>query len=374
MAVLKLNSAVYTPELDDILKGSFVETTFSYELLDNLGQSKGFLDCVIEGGSVSNQYLAEIKRTCEFSIAETGNFDTINFNTDRVKIYCDIYDYNNDVWLRYPLGVFVMSAGSREANPGIITRNVEGYDLTQQLKRAKHTSTFVVSAGTNIVSTVRSLIESAGLTHYIIDSDETVTAERSYDAGSELIATINDLLNMINYRSLYFDANGIATSGQYISPADRIASQEYITDDTSLIADGANQTQDTFDVPNAVLVVVSQPDRPVITSYLENNNPLSPTSIINTGDTRVQVYSENEDVTTQAQADAKAVRYLTEISQIFETVEFSTAINPTHTENDIISLTHEDLEISTNYSETSWKISLKAGTTMSHSARRTVSV
>lgn len=374
MALPFLNPAFITPELDQAVRGGMVNTKFRYELLDNTKASKGFLDCVQVGGSVRSSYLSEIKTTCSFSIAEVGNFSQINFLTDRVKIYCDILNYTTNEYMSYPLGVYLMSAGTRTASEGVISREVFGYDQTQILKDAKHLERFTVAVGTNIIDTVRTLLNTYGITHNIADSTEVMVAERSYDPGTEIIATINDLFSMITYRSLYFDFNGTAVSSNYIASVNRSIETEYITDDTSLIAPGTELNQDLFNVPNQVLVVVSQPDRPVITATATNDNPESPTSTVSRGSTIVQVYSENEDVTTQDQAQAKADRYLTEISQIFETIQFSTPIIPVHGENTIVSIKHTDLDISAVYSEIEWSITLQAGTYMTHTARRTVNV
>ena len=376
--IVTFNSAIMTPELSELIYGSQVTERVRWELLNNVNQSKGFLNCVLEGGSLDYNYLADIKRKCAFTVAEYGNFENINFFTDRVKIYYEIFNYFTNEWMSFPLGVYVLSSGNRTVNKKIVTRGVEGYDLTQVLKRKKHLTRYVVPAGADPLVYVRELIEAAGLSHDIVDNADTtndvLAAERTYDPGSEFIATINDLLAKLNYRSLYFDNNGIATSGPYSSPSDRLVEIEYVTDNKSIVAEGANLELNVFEVPNIVQVVVSQADRPLLVGIARNDNPDSPTSTVSTGDERMHVVSDTEDLTSQDQANARAARVLAELSQVYETINFTSSIVPLHGENTILGITHNDLNLSAIFSETEWKIDLnmKSGGTMSHTARRVV--
>lgn len=375
LPVIQLNTSILTPELSALIYSSSVQARYRFELLTNANVSKGYLNCVTEGGSLESNYFADIKRRCSFNVVEDGNFFMIDFQNDRVKPYYEIYSPYRDAWLAFPLGVYVMNAGVRNMSGKIVTRNVEGTDLTQVLKRRKHQTRFVVPVGSDPIAVVEALLLDAGLDSDIVDNPDTINdltvAERSYDPGSEYIATINDLLGMINYRSLYFDNNGIAVSQNYISPQDRLVELGYVTDDASILAPGASLEMNLTDIPNVITVVVSQPDRPVIVGTATNSNADSPVS---TANAPINVYpvTDNEDVTTQAQADAKAFRILSEMNQVYETMQFSSAVVPLHGENTILGITHTDLGISDIFSETEWRISFTPGDLMTHSARRLV--
>lgn len=376
--VVTLNEAIITPELTAIIYGSEVRARFRYELLNNANVSKGYLNCVMDGGSVENNYLADVKRKCSLTISEIGNFSNIDFLNDRIKPYYEIFSKYRSSWLSFPLGVYVLSSGSREHNRKLITRGIEGFDLTQILKRKKHLSRFVVPVASDPIDIVRGLLNDAGISHNIEDNPDVVndliSAERSYDPGQEYILTINDLLSMVNYRSLYFDNNGFAVSSPYTSPQDRILELGYTTDDASVVSMDASLSIETSEIPNVVQVIVSQPDRPVIVGIARNDNPDSVTSTVARGEEITFVSSDNEDVTSQDQANAKARRILAEKSQIYETIQFNSAIVPLHGENTILGITHTDLGISDIYSETEWRMPLSVGGLMSHSARRLVSI
>jgi hypothetical protein len=374
--VVTLNSAAYTPEIVALVQASQVTARFRYELLNANGGTKGFLNCVQDGGSIDYNFFSDIKRRCSFGIAEIGNFELIDFLSDRIKVYYEIFSPYRSAWLSFPLGVYVLSSATRTVNNKLTTRNVEGYDQTQILKRKKHLTRFVVPVGSDPIEVVRGLIVDAGLSHDIYDNpdvtNDLVQAERSYDPGSEYIATINNLLGMINYKSLYFDDNGIAVSSPYVAPGDRVVEVGYVTDDSSVIAQGANLTLDISEIPNVVNVVVSQPDRPAIVGIARNDNPESPTSTVSRGEDIVLPVTDNEDVTTLDQANTKAYQVLIDQSQIYEVFEFQTALVPLHGENTMLGITYNDLEVSDIYSETEYRISLSVGDNMTHRARKLV--
>jgi len=375
LPVLQLNTSIMTPELSALIKGSSVKARFRFELLTNANVSKGFLDCVLEGGGVENNYLADIKRKCSFIVSEFGNFDLIDFINDRIKPYYEIYSPYRNAWLAFPLGVYMISSGTRNIDRKVVTRSVEGFDLTLLLKKKKHLSRYVVPVGSDPIAIVRSLLNDVGLEHDIVDNQDTINditaVEMSFDPGGEYISTINELLGTVNYRSLWFDHNGIATSGPYVSPQDRLIELGYVTDDASIIAAGASIDINLTDVPNVVQVVVSQPDRPLIVGTARNANPDSPVSTVNAPE-NIYVSSDQQNITYELQAQAKAFRILTEMNQIYETIQFSTGVVPLHGDNTMLGITHNDLGISDLFSEVEWKIPFRSGELMTHSARRLV--
>jgi hypothetical protein len=72
--------------------------------------------------------------------------------------------------------------------------------------------------------------------------------------------------------------------------------------------------------------------------------------------------------------DAQAARLAFEASQVYESVEFDTAIMPIHQNSDVYDVEVDGLGIRNKYSEISWSMELKSGATMSHKIRKVVSV
>jgi len=169
------------------------------------------------------------------------------------------------------------------------------------------------------------------------------------------------------------DENGIPVAEPYISPQDRASEHTYKNDSSSVIFPDPQEHLDLFSVPNEWVLVTSEPDRPVLVSSYTNDNPNSPTSTVNRGIT-VTDFRQEEIAADQAALDAKVQRIAFEASQIYQQVEFRTAIMPMHSDFDVFTLEYTDLGISAKFSEVSWSMDLKVGAEMTHRIRRVVEI
>lgn len=356
-------------QVKSILHASNRRIAFRYELLDNNNQFKKNLDNVISA-NVSNDAAAVIKRTARFSLYDDGS---VNYLSDRIKPYARLWLTGG--WVEWALGVFILSTPPRSTdNIGNIIRSVEAYDLLQTLIDDKVRDRYTINQGTNYIAAVKSLLDSAGLTtQNLTATNKTLPAARDWSPGTTKLQMINDLLTAINYRGLYMDEDGVAIAQPYVSPEFRASEYTYRDDEQSVIFPEMNQGLDLFNVPNCWVLVVSESDRPPLVSTYINENPSSPTSTVNRGRTIVD-YRENEEAADQQALDDKAQRLAFEASQIFEEVEFSTAIMPVHSQADVFTLEYTKLGISAKYSETAWSFDLKAGAQMKHQIRRVVSI
>lgn len=207
----------------------------------------------------------------------------------------------------------------------------------------------------------------------ITPSTLTLPAAIEWEPGTSRLKIVNDLLAAINYKSATFNEEGDLVCAPYINPQDRAPEYTYSVGERSLISGDVGQTIDLFDVPNQVVLVVSNPDTPALYSTAQNNNPASPTSIVNRGRIIVD-YESNVDAPDQATLDAKAVSTLAGFSQVYEEVTFSTPIMPVHQDSDVYNLEIEGLAIADSYNEVEWKMPLMPGGRMSHTVRKVVTV
>lgn len=369
--MLSLARANYTADqVKTALHASRRIISFRYELLDSGNKKKADLTNVIDG-SVSYDSLAEIKRTARFTIREDG---TINFLSDRIKPYARIKMADGG-YAEFPLGVFLLTTPPKKTDQkNVVIREVEAYDFLQILVDDKVTDRYTVTSGTNYITAVKALLDGAGLTaQNLTSTTKTLPTARDWEPGTTKLRIINDLLGAINYRSLWFDENGIAVAQPYVSPSDRASEYTYKDDDESVIFPDVEQSLDLFGIPNKWVLVVSEADRAPLVSTYTNSNPNSLTSTVSRGRTIVD-YRPNQEAPDQATLDALAARIAYESSQVYEIVSFYTAIMPMHSDSDVYTLEFSTLGISAKYSETSWSFDLKAGAKMEHRIRRVVSV
>lgn len=244
-----------------------------------------------------------------------------------------------------------------------IQTSFEGMTLTYS-----GTSTPVTASCTNIVMSA-----SNAATLRLVENAAIMPAAMEWEAGVPKIQALNDLLAAINYESGWFDENGDFRARPYISPTVRASEFRYATDASSVITGNVDQTIDLFKIPNKWVLVVSEPDRPVITSTYVNSSPTSPTSTIARGRIITDVRKEQTAV-DQATLDGRVARLAFEASQVYEAIDFTTGLMPMHSNNDVYTLHIDGLSVDNKYSETSWSMDLNPGAAMKHTVRRITQV
>lgn len=344
--------------------------SFRYEHLSSANVLLGGLSTVLSG-EVSQSWLSPVKRTAKFTILDDGG---INYLQDRVKPYARLHlpPYGDDDWVEWPQGVFILSSPSRSIDEsGTVTRTVDAYDPLRDFQDDKTTDRYTVTAGTAYTTAVSTLLGSISKT--IATSASTLAADLEWEIGTTKLKVINDLLAAINYESLSFDEDGTAVVKPYTTPSTRPEEYTYADDESSLVFPGTQQALDLFGVANKWVIYVSRPDRTLLTATYTNSDPSSPTSTVSRQRTITDVRTET-DAADQTALNAKVARLAFEASQVFESVDFTTAIMPIHSGNDVYRIALSDMAMDAKYAETSWTMPLAAGATMRHSARRVVTV
>lgn len=273
------------------------------------------------------------------------------------------------------MGIFLLATPKKEVDSftsGV--REVEAYDQGLILRDDKEGSRYTVAAGTNVITAVGDVLTAAGITQRnLVPTTETLPVAREWKPGTSKSRIIGDLLSSINYRSLYFNAAGYAIAEPYVSPTERPVDYLYTTQTDSLVLPKAVREFDLFGVPNHWVAVVSEPDRAPLSAEYTNTNEASPTSTVSRGRTITEVL-EQQEATSLASLQAKVQRAAFNDSQIYEIVEFSTAIMPHHEDADLLELEYPKLSSRARFVEHTWEMELKAGAHMKHRIRRVVSI
>lgn len=355
---------------------------YRYQLIALNGAVRGLVAGVVDGGTIDYGFLNDTKRTCKLTMEESPNDDvppgwltvpSINFSSDRVKPYFHLL-MPDGLWAEFALGVFLMASSVRTSGNGRVMRDIAGYDLSIIPFQLKAATRYVVAAGVVVTDTVADILSFAGCPGaQIVGSTETTAAQQDWDPGTPYSKIIQDLLNSINYTSLYFDENGVPRARPYLAPSDRSVEITYSADSKSVTLEDGTDTLDLWDIPNSWTLVASQVDQTVLSSSFANMSPASPTSIPVRGRT-VTFFDSSDQSTSQAVIDAKVRTMAHDASQVYETVALTTANMPIHGENNILRVTHTRLGLADVFSETQWNMTLTAGGTMTHSVRRVVNI
>ncbi len=348
--------------------------SFRYEHLDTDGSWIQDLDSIL-AGEVTQNWLADIKRTAKFTMAERGGID---FLADRIRpnVRLHLSPYGVADFVEWPQGVFLLTTPTRKAEEsGLVVRAVEGYDQLQVYADEQVDDRYAVAAASNVVNAVIDVLESVLVPPALNVTPHagTLVSAKEWPPGTTKLSIINELLGMVNYESLSFDEDGVAVVQPYRSPAERAEEYTYAADQHGLVFPDAVQTMDLWKVANKWILVVSEADQPSLRAVYTNSDPASPTSTVRRQRT-ITDYREEQEAVTQAVLDAKAARLAFEASQVYETIPFRSGLMPIHSGNDVYRLVIPALAINANYSEHTWRMALAAGVPMEHEARRVVTV
>jgi hypothetical protein len=353
-----------------MLHGSPRIVRFRYDLLDKFERKKRELNTVIDGEVSMNSLAINIKRTARFIIKEDNGVDWLN---DRIQPFC-CFKMPDGGWCEWPLGIFLLSSPDRQESHGGAIRQIEAYDGLQVLLDDKFIERYSIQEGTKYVDAINNILASAGIVKTnIAHSNATLRTSKEFEIGMEKLRAINELLQEINYTSLWVNENGFYIAQPYQSPDLRPIEYTYRNDALSVIRPNAVETIDLFSVPNHFIVVQSNAEAEPLTSVYVNNNPESPTSTISRGRSIVD-HRYIDDIANQAALDAYTRRIAFEASQVYGHFNFRTSIMPFHSFSDLLYIEYTPLGIADRFVETSWRLRLKAGTEMEHTARRVVRV
>jgi hypothetical protein len=361
-------AAALPPAVAAALTGGSRSWRFRYELVDRTSLDVlGELE--VEAGKVAYSDLADVQRTGDFTIRDTSG---VNFATDRLRPVASLRV--GGAWVDFPLGVFMLAAPTSVYGiaPRKSAQQVTGYDEGLVLRDDKVLDRYTVAAGANYLEEVGKLLESAGLDSSRLTADPRVLpAAREWDPGTAKFVIVNALLAAINYRSLFFDASGAPVAQPYASPSEAAPLWTYAFDELSVTLPGVAETLDLTSVPNVWVRVVSQPDTDPLRAQYVNDSPTSPTSTVRAGRTIVD-YAEDSQAADQATLTAKVKAAAEAASQVYASTEFDTLLMPIHSAGDVLLLdVGNGVE---RYRETEWSLTLQAGSSMHHKARKVVNV
>lgn len=345
------------------------EVAFRYDLL-NIDEVKiGELTAQLGSNRVSMHSLAQIKRTGHFTFKENELKD-VDWLNDRIRpTFC--LQMPDGGWVEWPLGTFLISSPTRRHNASV-TREIEAYDASVILLEDKFDNRYRIPAGTKYIEAITSVLTGVGIWKVnIANHPGTLATDKEFEIGTDKLTAINELLETINYTSLWFDEYGYATAKPYILPTNREAEYAYRTNSISIIHPGALNEVDLFNVPNIWIVAVSSPEIETLVSKYVNSWPTSKTSTVSRKRNIVD-FRTIDDIYDQQTLDAYAKRLAYGASQVYDKLVFDSANMPHHSYSDMLLIDHKGLDINSKFSETSWEMDLSSGGRMKHECRRVI--
>lgn len=273
----------------------------------------------------------------------------------------------------WPLGVYLPVSVRNKESETSKTAQIEAYDQGWQVQDVRTEGVLHISSGTNYIEAIKTLLTAAGIVIVIATpTSATLTEDREdWEPGTSYLEIINQLLDEINYNTLWFNQQGAAILEPESVPTAANIEHTINSDDPGcLMLPGISNEVDLFNAPNVFVCVCSNPDKSgVMTATSENTNPQSALSIARRGRRIVQV-TKVDNIASQAELEAYADLMRNESMITGETWQIQTALQPGHGVNDVVAFHHRD-ETSICI-ERAWSMSLTSGGIMTHTLKKVV--
>lgn len=335
---------------------------FKYYLHKRTGgepiELKNVISCKITQSS-----LGRLKTSAAMTMRED---DRVDFLNDQVQINVVIDGVET------PITRLLLSSPRRIHN--FVTapdRPVQCYSLLLRLDRDKTLERYIVPAGTNIVNEVKRIIKaSIGTEDFDIPpSEKSNRGAMEFPIGTPWLDIINQMLDVINYTSLYTSPTGLYKAEPYVLPEFRAVEKTYdFTLEEKNIYRDLVEDIDGFDIPNYFIRTSVSVDEQTLVARYENNRPDSPTSTANR-DRNVSSEPVGEVADLQTLQD-KCKRDAVELTSKYHHLDFSTSIQTGHGYLTCVQI--RILDVQGKYIETSWEMDCKAGGQMKHTMRKAV--
>lgn len=167
-------------------------------------------------GSVDCDKTAAIRRKCNISCVDPFGDLTPRKNGEiltpfgtEIRPYRGV-EYEDGTQEICPLGVFRLSRATvTDSGGGSPVIGLEGFDRSRTISRAKFTSPYVISPGTNAITAIKAIVKRTfpEVEFDSISSSVATTAPLLYDAGSDPLEAIFKLATSVGCNA-YFDASG----------------------------------------------------------------------------------------------------------------------------------------------------------------------
>lgn len=281
-------------------------TRFLFELLTADEAFKEELNGVtLDAGTLTWNRDGKIKGAGKVRLEDVG--EDIDWYADRLRITAIV---NGEAW---PLGVWIPTAPGQDWTGRHRGWDVELHDKLTILDQVTVTETYTLAAGVYAIDAAVALIHDAGETNLAVtESSATLTAARTWEAGTSYLTICNDLLSSAGYHTLYMDGWGQYLIRPYKAPHLRPVVETFEDGATCIYHPEFVIEQDIFEVPNRVVAVsAGTEDEAGLSATAENVNPDSPYSYSGRGDRWVtKVYTgveATDQAALQTYADAQLV-------------------------------------------------------------------
>lgn len=227
------------------------------------------------------------------------------------------------------IGLYSVAPPGEEWNEKFVTGTFQALDLTWNLSESSFGVPFTVAAGTNIVQSMRNILNNLGFTRWIIpDNAATFPVAKTWDTDKSILAILNDHAEAIGYYTFHADRIGQLRSFPYndldnVEPAVTLFSGQ-----GSTVVGTIKRDKIVDGLVNMVRVMDESAAGSAITYTQTNANPLSPVSTVNLGRIKFKEVKV-KDLASLAVAQTIARKTLMDAASLYTKYQITTLPDPT---------------------------------------------
>lgn len=333
------------------------EQSFTYIALDkNLQEIADISHLVESGGTIEYNSLTTLKANCNLPIS-LGIDEQLDL--DGVRVYMTLNGTKSC------LGTFLIANPTSKFESCVQSMDLTGYSTLWRLSVNSPSGKYFVAKGTNAIAEIKRILISLGYAFDIPDCEKTTSIDREFDYGTSYLDMINELLEVVNYTSLYCDVYGKYHASAYVLPHERDIDWNIEEENIEI-----EQTSDLdrFNIPNKFIRWCSS--SPSVSLYAEYEQTYGETG---TNNTWTQV--DAQEVTDVADYDTLyeiCKKACCEANSKYHKLTISTVIQPIPTYMATIYLKHYQSE--GKYTCTSFTMQLETGGSQEMNLRRTITI
>lgn len=317
----------------------------------------------------------------------------------RGEFRADAYDVNGHVvdvdWLsdeikpiliidgeEHSLGVLSPSTVTVEKTNTGESVKIEAYDRCWIVRDTKIESILHLSQGAKYTDVIEQRLTASGIGAIITAPSASVLAEdrEDWNVGTSNLTIVNDLLKEINYKQLYFNADGVAMlepkASATASNIKHILStkKQEVRDPKTLgiipMSLNISSETDVYSSPNVFVCTCANPDKSgIMTASAENTNPQSPLSVLRRG-RRIVDFENVNNIASQAELQNYVDQKRNRSMITGEVITCETLLYPGFGVEDVTAIQTDALNAICV--ETEWEMRLCVGGRMKHVLERVV--
>lgn len=325
---------------------------FKFRLLRNGGEY-GYLAAIAD-----TEPTIRMRDTGEIKTSLAATFVPVARDADGEPIEVDwTRDEIEPVMIRdgveYPLGIFAVAQMEPRDSATDASLSVQAYDRCWRVRETRMQTPVYFAAGTSYITAIEQLLTTAGISTVLATPSAAVLPEeREWEIAESYLTIINELLGEINYKQLYFTAEGAAVLAPASVPrasairhkltTRRPLPGEVTDEQFCVIEPGLDRSTDMFQMPNVFIAACANPLKGYpLTATAVNDNPQSPLSTVRRGRRICQLYMV-DNIADQAELQAYAEKLRNDSLMRGETLTIRTALLPGIGVGDVVAIYYEN--------------------------------